>query len=102
MPTAANKRRRAVLTKITFSGDLQQTISFSNQFKEYNKRTDNVKEGIEKMKQMQFLMNNNSMPISSYYGNKSNFKKHVDMQNQPFSYIYLLNDNYSMSEKNIK
>ena len=37
MPTAANKRRRAVLTKITFSGDLQQTISFSNQFKEYNR-----------------------------------------------------------------
>ena len=70
-----------------------------NQFREYNKKTDNAKEGIEKIKQMQFLMNNNSMPISSYYGNKSNFKKHVDMQNQPFSYIYLLNDNYSMSEK---
>ena len=70
-----------------------------NQFSEYNKKTDNAKEGIEKIKQMQFLMNNNSMPISSYYGNKSNFKKHVDMQNQPFSYIYLLNDNYSMSEK---
>ena len=70
-----------------------------NQFKEYNKRTDNVKEGIEKMKQMQFLMNNNSMPISSYYGNKSNYKKHVDIQNQPFSYIYLLNDKYSISEK---
>ena len=50
-------------------------------------------------KQMQFLMNNNSMPISSYYGNKSNYKKHIDMENQPFSYIYLLNDNYSVSEK---
>ena len=70
-----------------------------NQFEEYNKRTDNMKEGIEKIKQMQFLMNNNSMPISSYYGNKSNFKKHVDMENQPFSYIYLLNDKYSISEK---
>ena len=70
-----------------------------NQFEEYNKRTDNMKEGIEKIKQMQFLMNNNSMPISSYYGNKSNYKKHVDIQNQPFSYIYLLNDKYSISEK---
>jgi len=70
-----------------------------NQFEEYNKRSDNMKEGIEKIKQMQFLMNNNSMPISSYYGNKSNFKKHVDMENQPFSYIYLLNDKYSISEK---
>ena len=70
-----------------------------NQFKEYNKRTDNVKEGLEKIKQIQFLMNNNSMPISSYYGNKSNYKKHVDIENQPFSYIYLLNDNYSISEK---
>ena len=70
-----------------------------NQFQEYNKKTDNIKEGIEKMKQMQFLMSNNSMPISSYYGNKSNYKKHIDMENQPFSYIYLLNKNYSMSEK---
>ena len=70
-----------------------------NQFEEYNQRNDNAKEAIERMKQMQFLMNNNSMPISSYYGNKSNFKKHVDMENQPFSYIYLLNDNYSISEK---
>ena len=70
-----------------------------NQFEEYNKRSDNMKEGIEKIKRMQFLMNNNSMPISSYYGNKSNFKKHVDMENQPFSYIYLLNDKYSISEK---
>ena len=70
-----------------------------NQFEEYNKRTDNMNEGLEKIKQMQFLMNNNSMPISSYYGNKSNFKKHVDMENQPFSYIYLLNDKFSISEK---
>ena len=70
-----------------------------NQFKEYNIKTDIAKEGLEKIKQMQFLMNNNSMPISSYYGNKSNYKKHIDMENQPFSYIYLLNDNYSMSEK---
>jgi hypothetical protein len=70
-----------------------------NQFMEYNKRIDNAKEGIEKLNQMQFLMNNNSMPISSYYGNKSNYKKHVDMQNQPFSYIYLLDNNYSISEK---
>ncbi len=37
MPTAANKRRRAVLTKITFSGDLQQTISFSYKDKDYNR-----------------------------------------------------------------
>lgn len=37
MPTAANKRRRAELTKITFSGDIQQTISFSNQHKEFNR-----------------------------------------------------------------
>ena len=70
-----------------------------NQFKEYNKRTFSMKEGLEKMKQIQFLMNNNSMPISSYYGNKSNFKKHVDIENQPFSYICLLNNNYSISEK---
>ena len=70
-----------------------------NQFNEYNIKTDIAKEGIEKMKQMQFLMNNNSMPISSYYGNKSNYKKHIDMENQPFSYIYLLDDNYSISEK---
>ena len=70
-----------------------------NQFEEYNKRTFSMKEGLEKMKQIQFLMNNNSMPISSYYGNKSNFKKHVDIENQPFSYICLLNNNYSISEK---
>jgi len=70
-----------------------------NQFKEYNIKREIAKEGIEKIKQMQFLMNNNSMPISSYYGNKSNYKKHIDMENQPFSYIYLLNDNYSVSEK---
>ena len=70
-----------------------------NQFTEYNQRNENMAEKTEKMKQMQYLMNNNSMPISSYYGNKSNFKKHVDMQNQPFSYIYLLNKSYSISEK---
>lgn len=37
MPTAANKRRSAELTKITFSGDLQQTISFSNYDKNHNR-----------------------------------------------------------------
>ena len=70
-----------------------------NQFKEFNIRNDIAKEGVEKIKQMQFLMNNNSMPISSYYGNKNNYKKHIDMENQPFSYIYLLDNNYSISEK---
>ena len=70
-----------------------------NQFKEYNIKREIAKEGIEKIKQMQFLMNNNSMPISSYYGNKNNYKKHIDMENQPFSYIYLLDNNYSISEK---
>lgn len=37
MPTAANKRRHAQLTKITFSGDLQQTISFAKEHKEFNR-----------------------------------------------------------------
>ena len=62
----------------------------------------NEKENVElpKLKEMKFLLDTNSnSPMSSYFGRKDEYRKYVDLLNQPFSYISLLNDDYSISEK---
>ena len=62
----------------------------------------NEKENLElpELKEMKYLLNtNNNSPMSSYFGRKDEYRKYVDLLNQPFSYISLLNDDYSISEK---
>ena len=74
-----------------------------NQFvDDYNQMGEDENTELPKLKQMQFLLNNNnsnSSPMSSYFGRKDEYRKYVDLLNQPFSYISLLNDDYSISEK---
>ena len=73
-----------------------------NQFVDgYNQMRENEDTELSKLKQMQFLLNNNcnSSPMHSYFGRKDEYRKYVDLLNQPFSYISLLNDDYSISEK---
>ena len=72
-----------------------------NQFENgYNQIGDNEIMELPKLRQMQFLLNNNnSSPMSSYFGRRDEYRKYVDLLNQPFSYISLLNDDYSISEK---
>ena len=74
-----------------------------NQFIDgYNQMGEDENTEFPKLKQMQFLLNNNgsnSSPMSSYFGRKDEYRKYVDLLNQPFSYISLLNDDYSISEK---
>ena len=72
-----------------------------NQFIEiYDQSKEKEKAELPKIKQIQFVINNNSSsPMSNYFGRKNDFRKYVDLMEQPFSYISLLNDNFSMSEK---
>ena len=72
-----------------------------NQFEDgYNQVGDDENMELPKLRQMQFLLNNNnSSPMSSYFGRRDEYRKYVDLLNQPFSYISLLNDDYSISEK---
>ena len=71
-----------------------------NQFMDvYDQSKEKEKAELPKLKQMQFLVNNNNSPMSSYYGRKGDYRKYVDLLEQPFSYISLLNDDYTISEK---
>ena len=72
-----------------------------NQFIDiYDQSKEKEKTELPKLKQIQFLINNNSSsPMSNYFGKKNDYRKYVDLFEQPFSYISLLNDDFSMSEK---
>ena len=72
-----------------------------NQFVDaYNQTGEKEYPELPKLQQMQFLLNtSNNNLMSSYYGKKDEYRKFIDLINQPFSYISLLNDDYSMSEK---
>ena len=69
-----------------------------NQFMEaYNQAKEQEKASLPKIKQLQFLVDTSH--IDCLYGKKNDYKKYIDSLNQPFSYISLLNDDYSISEK---
>ena len=69
-----------------------------NQFMEaFNQAKEQEKASLPKIKQIQFLVD--TTHIDSLYGKKNDYKKYIDSFNQPFSYISLLNDDYSISEK---
>ena len=72
-----------------------------NQFSDaYNQTGEKENSELPKLRQMQFLLNNNNSSLmSSYFGRRDEYRKFVDLLNQPFSYISLLNDDYSISEK---
>ena len=66
-------------------------------FDEFNKAKEIEKAALPKVKQMQFLID--TTPMANYYHNKKQYTKFIDPENQPFSYISLLSEDYSMSEK---
>ena len=72
-----------------------------NQFEDgYNHFGENENSKFPKINQIQFILsNNNSSIMSSYFGRKDEYRKYVDLLSQPFSYISLLNEDYSISEK---
>ena len=72
-----------------------------NQFVDaYNQTGEKEYSELPRLKQMQFLLNtSNNSPMSSYFGRKDEYRKYVDLMNQPFSYISLLNNDFSISEK---
>ena len=67
-------------------------------FDSYNKSREKEKKQISRIDQMKFLKYNNT-PLSSYLENNKDYTKQIDLLNQPFSYISLLNDDYAISEK---
>ena len=69
-----------------------------NQFMDaYNQAKEQEKASLPKIKQIQFLVDTSH--IDNLIGKKNDYKKFIDTLNQPFSYISLLNDDYSISEK---
>ena len=69
-----------------------------NQFlDEFNKAKELEKASLPKVKQMQFLLD--TTPMANFFHNKKEYTKYIDPQNQPFSYISLLSEDYSLSEK---
>ena len=70
-----------------------------NQFMDaFNEAKEKERKEISKLKQMKFIKYNKT-PLSNYLENKKDYTKQIDLLNQPFSYISLLNDDYSISEK---
>lgn len=71
-----------------------------NQFMDaFDKAKEKEKAELPKLKQMKYLLGQSKNTMENYFGNKNNFVKHIDLLKQPLSYISLLKDDFSLSEK---
>jgi len=71
-----------------------------NQFMDaFDKAKEKEKAELPKLKQMKYLLGQSKNTMENYFGNKNNFVKYIDLLKQPLSYISLLKDDFSISEK---